>query len=94
VRTLVTGGAGFIGSNLVDRFLADGAQVIALDNFDSFYPESRKRANLAPALQNRRFRLMECEICDRGSIDRIVLDPRPEDIVHLAARAGVRLTPF
>ena len=46
---LVTGGAGFIGSHLVDRLLADGAEVVALDNFDPFYPEPLKRANLADA---------------------------------------------
>src|SRR6266700_1834627 len=87
---LVTGGAGFIGSHLVDRLLADGHDVIALDNFDPFYPEPRKRANLADAARQPRFRLVEGDIRDAEAIDRLVRDVHPEAIVHLAARAGVR----
>jgi UDP-glucuronate 4-epimerase len=90
LRTIVTGGAGFIGSNLVDRLLADGAEVTVIDNFDPFYPEARKRANLGSALKNPRCRLVRLDIRDREAVDRIVQDIRPGAIVHLAARAGVR----
>ena len=90
MRTLVTGGAGFIGSTLVDRLLADGHEVVALDNFDPFYPESAKRANLAEALRHPRFRLVEADIRDREAVGRIMADVRPDAIAHLAARAGVR----
>jgi UDP-glucuronate 4-epimerase len=90
MRILVSGGAGFIGSTLVDRLLADGAEVIALDNFDSFYAESRKRANLVSALKNRRFRLVEGDVRDRGLVRTLVDDFAPDAIAHLAAKAGVR----
>jgi UDP-glucuronate 4-epimerase len=90
MRTLVTGGAGFIGSTLVDRLLADGGEVVALDNFDPFYPESAKRANLASASRHPRFRLVEADIRDREAVGRIVAEVRPDAIAHLAARAGVR----
>ena len=88
--TLVTGGAGFIGSTLVDRLLADGREVVAVDNFDAFYPRARKQANLAQALRSHRFRLAELDLRDGESTRRLVADLRPEAIVHLAAKAGVR----
>jgi UDP-glucuronate 4-epimerase len=90
MKVLVTGGAGFIGSNLVDRLLSDGCQVTALDNFDSFYAEARKRANLAAAFRSPRFRLVESDIRDAEQVGRAMRESAPDAVVHLAARAGVR----
>jgi len=89
-NVLVTGGAGFIGSNLVDRLLADGWQVTAVDNFDDFYPAPLKRANLSAAAEQERFQLVEADIRDDQQIARLIERGRYEAIVHLAARAGVR----
>jgi UDP-glucuronate 4-epimerase len=87
---LVTGGAGFIGSHLTDRLLADGRGVVVLDNFDPFYDASAKRRNLEAALKSPRFRLVRGDIRDAGSVDA-AFDALPIDaVVHLAARAGVR----
>jgi UDP-glucuronate 4-epimerase len=87
---VVTGGAGFIGSHLVDRLLADGGEVIAVDNFDTFYDPQVKQRNLAGALASPRFRLVERDIRDAAEMARLVAESRPDAIVHLAARAGVR----
>lgn len=90
MRVLVTGAAGFIGSTLADRLLAGGDEVVGVDNFDPFYPESRKRSNLEAALGHPRFRLVELDIGDAEGVGAIVREVRPEAIAHLAARAGVR----
>src|SRR4051812_8896994 len=90
MRTIVTGGAGFIGSHLVDRLLADGVEVIVVDNFDAFYSRASKEANLAAALRSPRCRLVELDIRDAVGVDSLVSQSRPDAIVHLAARAGVR----
>jgi UDP-glucuronate 4-epimerase len=86
----VTGGAGFIGSALVNRLLEDGATVTVIDNFDPFYPKARKLSNLSAALTHPRFRLVDLDIRDAEGVGAVVSETGPEVIVHLAARAGVR----
>ena len=90
MRTIVTGGAGFIGSHLVDRLLADGRDVVVVDDFDDYYPRATKQANVADALRNPRCRLVELDVRDGPGVDALVREVRPDAIVHLAARAGVR----
>jgi len=88
MHCLITGGAGFIGSHLAERLLAEGARVTVADNFDPFYPRGFKQANLARCSLLPGFRLIETDICDPAALASV---PAPVDcIVHLAARAGVR----
>ncbi len=90
MRILVTGAAGFIGSVLVDRLLGRGDEVVGLDNFDPYYPPIIKRANLASAMKQPHFRLVEADIRDAGRIEAVFTEVRPDAVVHLAALAGVR----
>ena len=89
-RALVTGAAGFIGSHTVEALLARGDEVIGLDNFDGFYDPAIKRVNIADALANPRFRLVETDVRDAPAIRRVLAETKPDVLVHLAARAGVR----
>jgi UDP-glucuronate 4-epimerase len=87
---LVTGGAGFIGSHLVEALLETGREVVVLDNFDDFYLPGLKRRNLQPLLGRRGFALEEGDIRDEARVEKI-FDAHPISVmVHLAARAGVR----
>lgn len=86
---LVTGGAGFIGSHLVERMLNEGYDVVCVDNFDDFYSPSMKRKNIAHLLSNERFHLVEADIRDMASMKQVFERYRPSRVVHLAALAGV-----
>ena len=88
---LVTGGAGFIGSHLVDRLLEEGHSVLTIDNFDPFYPRSVKEDNIARHREYDAFTLCEADIRD-GEALRSAVDRPVDCIVHLAAKAGVRPT--
>jgi len=88
-RVLITGGAGFIGSSLVDSFLRDGAEVSVIDNFDPFYDPAVKQFNLDSASQSSRFRLLNLDIRDLDAL-RAGARGDYDVIVHLAAKAGVR----
>lgn len=88
---LVTGGAGFIGSHLVDRLLAEGHwRVTVVDDFNDFYEPTIKRENIRAHLQNAHYSLEELDIRDKGSLDKVFDKSEFDCIVHLAARAGVR----
>lgn len=84
---LVTGCAGFIGSHMVDRLLADGHFVRGIDSFTDHYDPELKRANIQPALTSPRFELIETDLLD---VDGHELFDGVDAVVHLAAQPGVR----
>ena len=86
---LVTGGAGFIGSHLVDALLADGWEVTVLDNFDDFYDPGLKWRNVAEHLDYPTYALVEGDLRE-GEALHGRLTGEYDVVVHLAARAGVR----
>ncbi|HTR97385.1 MAG TPA: NAD-dependent epimerase/dehydratase family protein, partial [Candidatus Acidoferrales bacterium] len=85
-HALVTGVAGFIGSTLAERLLADGAMVTGVDCFTSYYDVALKRRNLESALRHPRFRLLELDL---AAADLAAL-PDVDVVFHQAAQAGVR----
>jgi UDP-glucuronate 4-epimerase len=87
---LVTGGCGFIGSNLVDKLLDLGFKVICLDNFDDFYPREIKSQNISSALNNKNFTLFEGDLNNQDDVDACFKLGKIDIVVHLAAKAGVR----
>jgi UDP-glucose 4-epimerase len=87
VRALVTGVAGFIGSTLAGRLLADGADVIGIDCFTDYYPRPIKERNLSSLTGRARFRFVESRIQD-ADLGGLLSDRT--HVFHLAAQAGVR----
>jgi UDP-glucuronate 4-epimerase len=90
LRVLVTGAAGFIGSHLCERLVAEGHGVWGVDNFDPYYDPAIKRRNVAEVVEHPRMHLVEGDLRDEILLEGL-FDTVPFDlVVHLAARAGVR----
>jgi UDP-glucuronate 4-epimerase len=89
-RILVTGGAGFIGSHLCEALISGGAEVVAFDSFDPFYPRAVKERNLNGLLGSDRFRLVEGDLREPADVEAVLAEGPFDAVAHLAARAGVR----
>ena len=87
MRCLVTGVAGFIGSHLAERLLADGHEVCGIDAFVDYYPRQIKELNLEELRSSRRFRFIEGNLLD---FDLLQLLDGVDQVFHQAAQAGVR----
>lgn len=88
---LITGGAGFIGSHLVDHLLLEGDwAVTVVDDFNDFYAPNIKRNNVRAHEQNPAYKLIEADIRDQAALANVFDNTQFDAIVHLAARAGVR----
>jgi len=90
MNVLVTGGAGFIGSTVIDRLLERGDGVICLDSFDDFYDPAIKRRNIETASMHPQFTLFEGDIRDPAVMKKLMVGDPFDAIIHTAARAGVR----
>ena len=86
-KVVVTGAAGFIGSHLCDRLLADGHEVVGIDSFTDYYSRDRKEANLQAARTNPAFRLVEADLVT-ASVSQALAGASV--VFHLAGQPGVR----
>jgi UDP-glucuronate 4-epimerase len=89
-KILVTGGAGFIGSNLSKKLIERGDEIVIIDNFNDYYNPQLKRDRLKVILKGCKFKLYKADIRDLKTMERIFKKEKIDKIVHLAAMAGVR----
>src|SRR5687767_13804710 len=88
---LVTGGAGFIGSHLCERLLKAGHEVWAFDDLNSFYDIALKQGNIRDIQALAKpFTFVQGDITDRAAVEELFAETKFDQVIHLAARAGVR----
>jgi len=87
---LITGGAGFIGSSLVDKLIDTDCEIICVDNFDDFYSKSIKETNIKKHINKVNYSLYETDIIDFDRLEEVFNRHKITHIIHLAANAGVR----
>ncbi len=87
---LVTGAAGFVGSHLANRLLGLGRQVVGVDNLNTYYSRSLKRARLDRLNGHESFSFHRLDITEPDDLDQLIGTVQPEVIVNLAAQVGVR----
>ncbi len=90
MQIVLTGGAGFIGSHVLERLLALEHRVVVMDDFNTYYDPQFKRRNIAQALKNPAVQLAEGDVSNLAFVKDVIGGTRPDMIIHLAARAGVR----
>lgn len=87
---LLTGIAGFIGSNVAKKLLSAGVDVVGVDNFNDYYDPKIKRDRIAKFLGDYDFKVYECDIADKEKLQGVFANHKIDKICHLAAQAGVR----
>ena len=90
MKILVTGGAGFIGSSLVDSLLDEGNEIVVVDNFNDYYDLSIKENNIAHNTHKKEYKLYHADLADKISLCKVFAENKFDAVVHLAGRAGVR----
>ena len=89
-HVLLTGGAGFIGSHVSEALLRRGVRLSVVDSLDDFCSPAAKRANLEEVRKVGDFYFCQLDLCDLDPLHQAISKLRPDTIIHLAARAGVR----
>ena len=92
MKVLVTGGAGFIGSHVSERLLREGHSVVVVDDLNEFYESALKRRNLNEVVKTggTRVEIIQADIVDAARMEALFGEHRFDQVIHLAARAGVR----
>lgn len=90
MAVLVTGGAGFVGSHVVERLIARGEEVVVLDDFNAYYDPGMKERNLAAVARNPALHVVRGDVADPDDVAAAFARAPIRAVMHLAGRAGVR----